>query len=178
MASHRRHQKCGCWPRLQELAVRHGEAVGQPAVLAQPPDSLEDPCELARRAGPSPLAGRRVSSKVMRPMVTVRRIQPAVSRFTSSQPTKLQAAISQTMVRSLDRRFTGGTALAGHKITQDPCRHPDAHKARPPVRISSASCTAATRCVNLYSHSRKRARYPRCEGARPGPASLRSGIMD
>ena len=62
-------------------------------------------------AQPDDRAGRRVNSKVMRPIVRTRRIHPAASRLTISQPTKLRAAISHKMARAFARLFTCGTAL-------------------------------------------------------------------
>ncbi|HKW94481.1 MAG TPA: hypothetical protein VJX92_21530 [Methylomirabilota bacterium] len=48
----------------------------------------------------------------MSPVVTATRIQPAVSRFTISHPTKLSAAISQTTATSRKLKdFTGRDLL-------------------------------------------------------------------
>lgn len=58
----------------------------------------------------------------MSPAVTVRRIQPAVSRLTISHPTKLRAANSQTIAISRELKdFTGGSVLL-HRERQYPCR--------------------------------------------------------
>lgn len=68
-------------------------------------DGLGDLAQLDARAG------RRVSSKVMRPIVRTTRIHPAASRLTISQPTKLRAAISHKMARGFARLLTCRTVL-------------------------------------------------------------------
>jgi len=69
----------------------------------------------------------------------VTRIQPAVSRFTNSQPTRLRAAISHTTARNRARRFTGGTG-GGYAIRQDPCRRLVPYKLVLSVRIRWFAC--------------------------------------
>ncbi len=73
----------------------------------------------------------------MSPVVMMTRIQPAVSRFTISHPTKLRAAISQTTATSRKlKAFTGRGAPLQPLRQQCLCR-----KRQPlPDGISPGSC--------------------------------------
>src|SRR6266404_5316796 len=95
----------------------------------------------------------------MSPTVTETRIQPAVSRFTTSQPTRLRAASSQPIARSelgpFIRRSLG---------QQDPCRQTRVVfrcLAGPSRALSSAACEPAfTELEALFSEARAIFRSP------------------
>jgi len=58
----------------------------------------------------------------MSPVVTLKRIQPAVSRLTISHPTKLSADINQTTATSRELKDFTGRGVLLHREQQYPCR--------------------------------------------------------